>query len=285
MSIRRKIRDIYRSVLVQYAHFKSFFGVGSFPDFIIIGAQKGGTTSLYHYLIQHPQILGSHIKELQFFSTHYNRGVDWYKACFPANTNKNLRIKLLEKPVISGEGSPLYLFHPKSPQLISDLLPNVKLIVLLRNPVDRLISHYHHMVKIGRETLPLTEAVAQEEVRLAGELEKIQADPNYSVYTYGTFSYKARGRYIEQLERYTGYFKKEQMLILNSEYFFANPQSEYEKVLKFLGVETRILSNAKTENKGSYKKDEFGALRQELGEYFKPYNEKLYQFIGEDYGW
>ncbi|MCZ2126843.1 MAG: sulfotransferase domain-containing protein [Anaerolineales bacterium] len=271
MTLRRTLRDIYKSELRFQATLKGALGVGSLPDFIIIGAQKAGTSSLHQYLIEHPQILGANMKEVHFFSTHYQRGMNWYRGCFPSKRYRERRSRELGKPVIAGEASPVYLFHPLAAQRIADALPNVKLIVLLRNPINRLISNYHHMRRIGKETLPLADAVAQEETRRMGDLY---------------FAYKARGRYIEQLERYAQYFKKEQMLILNSERFFADTQTEYDKVVSFLGAESRPLRNVEIRNQGTYKKekldDEFYRM---LKQYFEPYNERLYEFLGERYDW
>jgi len=285
MKFKQRIRGYLKDSLVHYAYLKGFFRLGSLPAFIIIGAQKGGTTSLYQYLTYHPQILGSNMKEVQFFSLYYNRGVQWYKACFPANLRRKLQSRMVGGPVITGEASPFYIFHPTAPQLIAKTLPEVKLIVLLRNPVDRLISHYHHMVRIGRENLSIQEAVRREEERLQGEYEKIRASASYSVYTYATYSYLARGRYIEQLDRYAEYFSRDRMLILKSEDFFTNTQVVYDQVLKFLGLAPYELTNLKPKNKGNYRKEENSELRLELNQYFKPFNENLYEFLGDNLGW
>lgn len=285
MKSKRRLIVLYRSYIEIFTQVKRLLGQGSLPDFIIIGAQKGGTSSLYQYLKKHPQILRANLKELHFFSKEYHKGLNWYKACFPSTTRRNMLSKKINKQIITGEASPYYIMHPNAPKLMASVLPEIKLIAILRNPVDRLISHYNHMVRIGRETLPLKEAIDNEEKRIAGEFEKIQASQSHSVFTHATFSYLARGRYIEQLERFTKYFRKEQILVLKSEEFFANTQSEYDKVLEFLNVEPYILNDAKPKNVGSYNKENQTELRQELQQYFKPYNDRLYSFLGEDFGW
>jgi hypothetical protein len=287
MPLPKILKPYKRPINHAYTRLRSMVGLGTLPDFIIIGTQKGGTTSLYKYLATHPQIMGAitRRKELQFFTSNYHQGIAWYKACFPSNAAQDWRSRRMGKAVFTGESSPLYIFHPDAPGRIAENLPDVKLIALLRNPVDRAISHYHHMVRIGRENLPLQEAFAQEERRLSGEFEKILADQNYPTNTYSTFSYLARGRYIEQVERYAAYFKKEQILLLSSERFFSNPQAEYDKVLTFLGVDAHQLLGTKTENKGSYKKDNLDMIKRELSIYFKPYNDRLYEYVGGDFGW
>ncbi|MFM6205694.1 sulfotransferase domain-containing protein, partial [Planktothrix sp.] len=132
------------------------------PHFIIIGVQKGGTNSLYHYLCKHPQIVAATQKEIHFFTLNYEQGLNWYQSQFPPEADG--------KQILTGEGSPYYLFHPLVPQRLYESFPNTRLIVLLRNPVDRAISHYYWEVKLGYEPLSLEEAIAQEPERLQGEV-------------------------------------------------------------------------------------------------------------------
>ena len=227
------------------------------------------------------------MKELHYFSANYHRGLRWYKACFPTPIQRMRQSQNIGMSVIAGEASPNYLFHTDTPQLLAKTLPNVKLIALLRNPVDRLISHYYHMIQIGRETLPLKEAIVFDEKQLSNGSQalpaKSQLNPSYKPMS---FSYLARGRYIEQLGRYANYFKKDQMLILKSENFFVHTQGEYDKVLEFLEVGPHVLSNLKIANKGKYdKKEPYPEVKQELREYFKPYNERLSNFLEKDFNW
>ena len=285
MNIKYVSISIYRKLMVQYINSKKVFKQGSFPEFIIIGAQKGGTTSLYRYLNRHPQVLRAKLKELQFFTHNYHYGVNWYRACFPSKWQRELKSNSIQKNVISGEASPLYMYHPKVAERIAEMIPQVKLIALLRNPTNRAISHYYHMVRIKRENLPLPEAIAQEEKRLSDIGNKSLDNPHAPNYALATFAYVARGRYIEQLERFAQYFKKDQMLILSSERFFSDSQAQYNKVLEFLGLDNNELSRIKAENPGSYKKDNNAQIKEQLNKYFKPYNQRLYEFLGEDLGW
>ncbi len=114
------------------------------PDFIILGAQRAGTSSLYYYLSQHPQILPAVRKELHFFDDHYRRGLGWYRSQFPTRGARG---------TITGEATPYYLSHPHAPARIQRLLPQARLIVLLRNPVERAISHYFFEVSHQREVV------------------------------------------------------------------------------------------------------------------------------------
>lgn len=116
------------------------------PDFIVIGAQKGGTTPLSHYLMeQHPSVIPPTDKEVHFYDRNYEKGIRWYKAHFPL-------LRLLDQGTATGEASPYYLAHPHVPGRIALNQPSVKMIALLRDPKSRAISHYHMSVRKGRET-------------------------------------------------------------------------------------------------------------------------------------
>lgn len=138
------------------------------PHFLIIGAARSGTTSLYSYLVEHPRVVAAAKKELHFFDLRFPNGPAWYRDQFPS----------LSPDTITGEASPYYLFHSHVPKRVFKLLPHVKLIVLLRNPVDRAYSHYYHAVKHGIETLPFERAIEQEDERLRGEVARMLEEEN-----------------------------------------------------------------------------------------------------------
>lgn len=247
------------------------------PDFLMIGVMKGGTTSLFNYLAKHPQIHPPFRKEIKFFDIHYPQGLSWYRAHFP------LQVKM-GPGTRTGEATPYYIFHPLALQRIADTLPQAKLITVLRNPIDRAYSHYNHMVRVGREPLTFAEAIAQEEERLSGETEKIIADSSYSTFNHLHYSYLSRGRYIEQLKKCFQLFSREQVLILQSEELYTSPAITYKKVIDFLGLDAW-----KPDKFSVYKQGRYGdmpdKLRQQLIEYFKPYNEDLYAYLGMSFNW
>jgi|SRR5690242_3518862 len=119
------------------------------PHFLIIGAQRCGTTSLFEYLARHPDVAPPSAKELHFFDSEYHKGDAWYRERFPS----------LRNGFITGEATPYYIFHPHTPTRVRDWNSKVKLIVLLRNPVDRAYSHYHHEVRLGTESLDFETAL------------------------------------------------------------------------------------------------------------------------------
>jgi hypothetical protein len=244
------------------------------PDFIIIGAQKCGTTSLYEYLMQHPQIVAASQKEVHFFDLNFAKGVDWYRQQFqPVSENS-----------ITGEASPYYIFHPLVPQRIYELFPQVKLIVLLRNPVERAISHYYHEVRLGCEELGLEDAIAQESARLEGETAKMLADETYYSYNHQHYTYLSRGIYIEQLKNWMQFFPKEQFLVLPSEELYTKPNIVLNQVLEFLKLPNYQLSQY-----GKYNLGEYPAvtpeIRQQLQEYFQQYNQQLEEYLGVKFNW
>jgi hypothetical protein len=255
------------------------------PDFIIIGAQKCGTTSLYRFLTeQHPGIAPALEKEIHFFDIAFGKGLNWYRAHFPTILYKQYLKKVRGQDLITGEASPYYIFYPHASRRIFETVPQVKLIVLLRNPVERAYSHYHHQVTRGRETLSFEQAIEAEPQRLSGELEKILADENYISFNQAHFSYLARGIYVDQLQAWTNLFPPEQLLILNSEAFFADPAATYRQVVAFLNVPESVLQSTRKRNVGSYQKMS-PATRQRLVEYFRPHNQRLYEYLGTNFNW
>jgi hypothetical protein len=246
------------------------------PDFLIIGTMKGGTTSLFQYLAKHPAIRPPLRKEIKYFDLHYRQGPGWYRAHFPT------RFKM--DGGITGEATPYYMFHPFAPKRIAADLPHVRLIAILRNPVDRAYSHYNHMMRVGRESLSFEEALDREEERLAGELEKIKADPAYSTFKHLHYSYQARGRYAEQLQNWLALFPKSQMVFLSSEELYTSPATLYGKAIEFLGLSPWEPEGFKVFKQGAYE-DIPSHLRARLAKYFEPHNRRLYDLVGTDFGW
>jgi hypothetical protein len=247
------------------------------PDFLVIGVMKGGTTSFFNYLARHPQINPPFRKEVKFFDIHYPEGIGWYRAHFPTHFK-------MKPGIVTGEATPYYIFHPTAPNRIAKVLPNVRLIALLRNPVDRAYSHYNHMVRVGREPLPFEEAIEHETERLNGEEEKIIADPRYSTFNHLHYSYLARGRYIEQLQKWFAIFPREQMLILASEELYTSPAAAYRKAIEFLGLSAWEPDDFRVYKQGVYEEMP-ASTRKYLIDYYRPYNQKLNEFLNMSFDW
>ncbi|WP_207426492.1 sulfotransferase [Pedobacter sp. SYSU D00535] len=245
----------------------------TFPSFIIVGAQKGGTSSLYYYLSQHPELSMSTVKEVHYFDINYLKGPNWYKKHF-----------IRKDGCLAGEASPYYLFHPYVPGRISRDLPTVKIIALLRNPVDRAFSHYRHCVKQGIEKLTFEEAITLESERMKHGKKALQLNPfSYSL-EHQHYSYLERGKYALQLQRWYKVLPKEQLLVLRSEDFFINPQNTLKIVYEFLAVKQVYPTDLSPQNPGTA-----GEIPQELldflRQYFKSYNEDLAQLLNQELNW
>lgn len=254
------------------------------PDFILIGAQRSGTTSLFNYLSQHPEIHPSFPKEIHYFSNHYHKGEIWYRSHFPLRINIRKSTYHYKRNFITGEATPYYLIHPCAAERTSKCVPDVQLIVLLRNPVDRAYSHYHHQVKMGTEILPFKEAINMEDMRISGEIEKTKNDEKYRSLNLQNYSYLYRGIYFHHLQTWLRFFDREQLLILESEQFFNNPSRIIEQVYEFLGVSGYKLNGFRKYHHAQYPPME-PSLRKMLTDYFSPYNKQLFDYLNINPFW
>ncbi|GAA3777135.1 hypothetical protein GCM10022271_06650 [Corallibacter vietnamensis] len=248
------------------------------PSFMIVGAQKAGTTSLYHYLIQHPSIKSALKKEVNYFDKNYYKGDSWYKAFFPIEKNDNS---------ITGEATPFYMFHPLSMKRLAEYNPNFKIIVLLREPASRAISHYYHEVRNKREDLGMREAFKMEDTRLEKEFDNIQNNPKHDCYNLQRFSYKDRGYYVGQIKEIKTHFKEENIMIIDSKEFFKNTQEMVKEVLEFLKVDSDLkIKTKKKFNIGTYTKDpDEKKILNELKTDYKESNEELFKVLGRRFDW
>ncbi|CAK8724919.1 hypothetical protein KKHLCK_15360 [Candidatus Electrothrix laxa] len=249
------------------------------PNFLVIGAQKAGTTSLFHYICQHPDVFVNKSKEIHFFDRYCDFGTYWYRSHFPllGNFLPNCRI---------GEATPYYFCHPHAPCCIFELLPTAKLIVILRDPVERAISHYFHEVKKGREKLPILEALQREEERCAAEWQNMVDDMSYTSRTHQSFSYKQRGIYIEQLRRYWRFFPQQQVLVLESNSLFIEPHVVLQQVFQFLEIDPDVMIRDVTvQNANPKKKEVPSEVYTYLKQFFAPHNAMLEDALGRDFEW
>lgn len=245
------------------------------PDFLILGAQKCGTTGLFRYLVHQPTIERPSQKEVHYFDLNHAKGLDWYRGHFPEAGGDRL---------LTGEASPYYIFHPLAPARVMEVLPEARMIVLLRDPVRRAISHYHHAVNKGYEDLPLEKALAQEAERLDGEERRMEEDEGYRSFSHQQHSYVARGHYAEQLERWYRSFEREQIMVLDSQAVFGSPERALPKVHEFLGLPSADVSELPRPKSAGYPPPP-PAIERRLRDYFTEPNRRLYELLGEDLGW
>jgi hypothetical protein len=250
------------------------------PDFLIIGAMKCGTTSLFHYVKEHPWIRPALKKELFYFSNEnpFWRNNLWYRAHFPLIFAK-VRASLAKKKLLAFEATPGYIFHPLSAARIYKTVPNAKFILSLRNPVDRTYSHYHNVVRTNNEPLSFEAALEREKNEFLGT-NGLELD-------YLVYSYLGRSLYIDQIESWLKFFPREQLLIFDYGEFSRDTRGILEKVFTFLDVPMSLYPFPKRYS--IYESGDYTPMnpetRRDLVEFFRPYNERLYDFLGVDFGW
>lgn len=240
------------------------------PDFMIIGSAKCGTTSLYDYLVRHPRISPAAEKEIHFFDWFYHRGLGWYLGRFPG----------LALETLTGEATPSYIDHPLAARRLSSVYPRIKQILLLRNPVDRTISDYHHQVRNGVEHRPLEEALRAE----MKALERLDAEDIIEGRYYNALGYVSSSLYEVHLKRWFRFFSREQLLILRSEDLFLDPSKTVRQCFDFLGLPDYPLDKYNVLAKGEYALPDI-SLRKFLKDYFRPYNQRLEALLGMSFGW
>ena len=207
------------------------------PSFLIVGAQRCGTTSMYKTLSQHPMVLPAVLhKGAHYFDTGYGHGPAWYRGHFPLQVTARRAAPAPGRLPITGESSPYYMFPPLAGQRIATDLPGVRLLVLLRDPVERAYSAHTHETARGFETEPFERALELEPVRLAGEEAKLVADPAYRSYSHQHHAYVTRGRYADQLRRLEALFGRDRLHVVDSQRFFTDPEPVFAEVVDFLGI-------------------------------------------------
>lgn len=260
------------------------------PQFIVAGAPKCGTTALYQYLLSHPQVLAPvpSSYEVGYFSEEYRRDLNWYRAWFPLSMTAAWRSKHAGgKAVVTCEHTPFYVMHPLAAERIAVTLPGVKIIILLRNPVDRAFSHYQHEFRSGQEPLSFREAIAMESQRTAGEVARMQSELDYLSPEYGRHAYVDQGEYLPKIERFFNQIDHNDIMIVQSERLFLQTQEVFDEVVEFLHLDPFKLKNVKPVNAGAYKPlDKTDPeLAHELRNHFQSHNESLYSYLGTDFGW
>ncbi|HUA13971.1 MAG TPA: sulfotransferase domain-containing protein [Verrucomicrobiae bacterium] len=252
------------------------------PACLIIGAQKAGTTSLASYLFAHPSVVSPSFKEVHFFDLNYAKGPEWYGSQFPIGGRRRVANQLQGRTGFALDATPYYLLHPLAAERARKLVPAAKIIILLRDPVDRAYSHYHHERRLGHEHLPFEEALACESSRTADEAERLQREPSYESFNYQHFTYLERGIYANQIRRWRKFFPSEQLLILSSEELFEDGARVYRRVLGFLGLPALDLAAYPAEHVGKYR-PMAARMRDRLDEFYAPHNRVLREELNAEW--
>lgn len=254
------------------------------PNFLIIGFAKSGTTSLHQYIEQHPQVLPVVKKEINFWikqdldlweSYDFEKGIEWYSSQFPPIGE--------EDSFVTGEANPWIFLSSQAPKKILSSFPKVKILAALRNPVDRTISHYYHMVKHGQEQRELEEVIDTEISLLEGITNFAQVDRNY---WQNQRLYLATSLYLYGLRKWFKLFDSDQLMILKSEDIYNQPEATMKQVFSFLGLPDHKLSEYRNFLPGSYTSPSSNSdVRRKLLDFFRPYNQELEDYLGISFGW
>jgi Sulfotransferase domain len=255
------------------------------PGFLIVGAQRCGTTSMYRTLSQHPAVRKPVLhKGIHYFDMNYGQSLAWYRAHFPLAAAAALAARPARTPPLTFESSPYYLFHPLAAGRIAADLPGIKLLVLVRDPVERAYSGYAHERARGFEDQPFEAALDREATRLDGEAQRISADPRYLSHSHQHHAYRARGQYIEQLERLEGLVGRDRLLVVDSGDFFTKPEPVYDRVLDFLRLprgDYPVFERHNARPRSALPQ----TVRARLDAHFLPYDERLAAWLGEIPSW
>jgi hypothetical protein len=254
------------------------------PDVLVVGAQRAGTTSLFKALVQHPSFVPPRFRKgVHYFDMEYDKGRGWYLGHFP--TRRTLRrVATATGGAVTGEASPYYMWHPTAPTRIARTLPNVKIIVLLRDPVERAYSGHAHEIARGFETEDFARAIELEPQRLAGERERMIADPTYHSQAVRHQAHVMRGEYIDQIEHLETLFGRERLLVLDSDDYFTDPRAVFTEVCAFLGIPdgpdvVHEQHNARPRTALDPR------LEARLREHYEPYDERLAKWLGTVPSW
>lgn len=274
---RKKAAEVGRKIAFPFARASAPLRLT--PNYVIAGAQRAGTTSLYRYLVQHPDVgkvrLG---KGVHYFDTNATAPMNWYKAHFPIDPD---RIPLWDGPRTVGEGSPYYMFHPAVPSRLKSAFPQIKVIVILRDPVERAHSQWAHESARQYETLGFLEALEAEEGRLQGEETRLVAELGATSFSHQHHSYAARGQYATQVQRLWDTFGQDHVLVLSATSMFADPHTAYSQTLDFLGLRKHT-AKYDVHNARSYPPIDapaLGFLNHNLGDS----NERLVTMLGPEF--
>ncbi len=255
------------------------------PDVVLAGVQRSGTTALFEALYRLPMVerprrgKGSH-----YFSYNYHRGWEWFQSQFPTRRWADLVAARHGQPMFCFDACPYYLFHPFAVERMAQALPDIKVMVMLRDPVRRAESHFHHSVSHGHETLPFDEALAAEQTRLAGEDDRMQEDWTYWSHSHEHHSYVSKGLYADQIERLYRHYRHDQVMIVQSEAFYREPDRVLDDVTGWLGLPAVELDRADDRNGHEYRPMD-SEMRDRLVDIYREPNERLFQLIGRRYDW
>lgn len=276
--VKRAARSVYLAAGRRSARFRVA------PDFILIGGQRCGTTSLFMALKQHPQFVRPALhKGVNYFDVNYHRGPEWYAGHFPLAAFARRRLQGGGERMVF-EASGYYMFHPMALERIVRDLPSIKLVAMLRDPVERSYSAWKHEYERGFEKEDFMTALSLEDSRLSGEIERMVAEPMYQSYAHRHHAYRRRGEYQSLLAPVISGLARSQLHVMYSEDFFSNPVEEFCQLNEFLAADPYELTQFEQYNARPSKSMPESA-RQALTEHFGQHRQALEALVGRPAPW
>lgn len=255
------------------------------PSFVLVGAQRAGTTSFFRALQSHPLIHpANYHKGVNYFDVNYGRGPAWYQGHFPTARSLQRRTRDVAGDPVTFEASGYYMFHPRAAERMGRDLPDARILMMLRDPVERAYSAWKHEHARGFETESFERSLELEEGRLAGEVERMWADDDYQSARHRHQAYRLRGQYAEQLVRMREFFPADRIHVIESESFFEHPEATYGGVLDFLGLD-RVMPERFDRWNGRPSSPMPESTREELRAHFAPHDRALAELLGREPAW
>ncbi|MDQ1104572.1 sulfotransferase family protein [Nocardioides zeae] len=259
------------------------------PDLLVVGAKRSGTTFLWSSLLAHPQVLplvpaAQHIKSPHWFTRHAGRPESWYRGHFPTQQTRR-RHAARTGGAFTVEADPLLLHDPRAAGRARAVLPDARVVVLLRDPVARAHSHYRERVKAGVEGLGFPEALAAEAGRTAGELDRLRERPAYYARAWDWYAYRARGEYAGPVAAWTAAYGEDRVLVLRSEDLYADPTGTLRRVTDFAGMDPVAAGPSSTRRNRAPGVDLDGDVAEELRAHYEPHNKDLARQLGTEIWW
>ena len=281
-----KHRKLYQIIYYQLIQ-RHIFAITGFirviPDFLVIGAKRCGTTSLYQHLSEHPCISRSPRDNIGFFNENYHLGINWYKSLFPTVFYKK-KMESKNKHCLFFDVTSTYMEEELTAKNVYEVNPNQKIIVILRNPVDRAYSHYHVNVKEKSEKRSFEDAIFEEMNRIKSERIIQNKNKNLRVFTPNNIHYLKKGFYALQLKSWFKIFPREQILVLSTEEFQEDQNLIYKKIFDFLNIPNMKIKSTEKMEKGNYTHMKHDT-RNLLLDYFRQCNHELFELINSEFDW
>jgi len=251
-------------------------------DFIIIGTQRGGTSSFYEDLQNHPQVMPAYNSDINFFDVNYSKGMEWYSRQFPLLSEYDAKSR--PSGHITGEASSHYMYHPLVAERIKRHCPDTKFIALLRNPTDRAYDHFRCAVKQGVENLCFSDALRIEAKRLERGHLNLQDNPYYDGISSRNHSYLSHGFYAKQLKKWFEHFDQSNFLFVRSEDYFTKPEDTLQEAYNFLGLPATCAVHTELANVNPLVKLR-NDTRQLVDKLYQRSNEDLCNLLGRQMVW